>query len=68
VTRNGVSTDHTRYDISVKGEYFPDQIELSYMYTLCIVYYRVKHNKGQCCVAVELKIQVLLFLKATCFL
>ena len=29
---------------------------------------RVKHNKGQCCVATELKIQILLFLKATCFL
>jgi hypothetical protein len=27
-----------------------------------------KHNKGQCSVAAELKIQVLLFLKATCFL
>ena len=33
-----------------------------------IVYFRVKHNKGQCSVAAELKIQVLLFLKATCFL
>jgi uncharacterized membrane protein len=31
-------------------------------------YSRVKHNKGQCSVAGELKIQVLLFLKATCFL
>jgi transcription elongation factor Elf1 len=30
--------------------------------------FRVKHNKGQCSVAAELKIQVLLFLKATCFL
>ena len=29
---------------------------------------RVKHNEGQCCVAAELTIQVLLFLKATCFL
>jgi len=29
---------------------------------------QVKHNKGQCSVAAELKIQVLLFLKATCFL
>ena len=29
---------------------------------------RVKHNKRQCCVAAELKIQVLLSLKVTCFL
>jgi hypothetical protein len=28
---------------------------------------RVKHNKGQCCVAAELTIQVLLFLKQHVF-
>jgi hypothetical protein len=37
-------------------------------YIVWVNCYRVKYNKGQCSVAAELKIQVLLFLKATCFL